>query len=128
MEKVDSDKGSNSGSEVQPLKRIYLWLGDRIFTTVVVALGITIILTTLGMALVLYYEGSAALNEFGFFDFISGTTWDPAVDLVCMAFHIRNNYYQCSLLSHFSRRSQSLFFPRNMHRDGCRKLLIIWSG
>lgn len=82
MGKVDSDKGSNSGSAVQPLKRIYLWLGDRIFTTVVVALGITIILTTLGMALVLYYEGSAALNEFGFFDFISGTTWDPAVDLV----------------------------------------------
>lgn len=82
MGKVDSDIGGNSGSAVQPLKRIYLWLGDRIFTTTVVALGTTIILTTLGMALVLYFEGSAALNKFGFFDFITGTTWDPAVDLV----------------------------------------------
>lgn len=41
----------------------------------------TIILITLGMAWVLYGEGSAALTEFGFFGFLKGTTWDPAVEL-----------------------------------------------
>lgn len=82
MGKVDSDNGENSVSVVQPFKRIYLWLGDRIFTTVIVALGIAIILITLGMAFVLFLEGSAALNEFGLFGFIKGTTWDPAVQLV----------------------------------------------
>ncbi len=81
MRKVNSDNGVHSSSAIQTIKSIYLWLGDRIFTTVVVALGITIILITLGMALVLFQEGSAALNEFGLFGFIKGTTWDPAVQL-----------------------------------------------
>lgn len=61
--------------------KIYRWLGDRIFSTVIVLLGITIILITVGMAWVLYGEGSAAISEFGFFGFLKGTTWDPAVQL-----------------------------------------------
>ena len=82
MGNLDSENDIKSDSSIQPLKRIYLWLGDKIFTTVVVALGITIILITLGMALVLFWEGSLALNEFGLFGFITETTWDPAVQLV----------------------------------------------
>lgn len=61
---------------------LYKWLGDKIFNTVVVGLGATIILITLGMALVLFFEGNDALTEFGLFGFIKGTTWDPAVQLV----------------------------------------------
>ncbi len=61
---------------------LYLWLGDKLFTGAVVTLGITIIAITLGMALVLFQEGSLAINEFGFIDFISGKVWDPAVQLV----------------------------------------------
>lgn len=60
---------------------IYRWLGDKIFSAVIALLGMTIILITLGMAWVLYGEGSAALTEFGFFGFLKGTTWDPAVEL-----------------------------------------------
>ncbi|MDZ7720190.1 MAG: hypothetical protein U5K72_15350 [Balneolaceae bacterium] len=37
MEKLDSENGVKSDFSVQPLKRIYLWLGDKIFTTIVVA-------------------------------------------------------------------------------------------
>lgn len=64
------------------LNILYLWLGDKLFTAAVVTLGVTIIAITLGMALVLYQEGSLALHEFGFIDFISGEVWDPAVQLV----------------------------------------------
>lgn len=60
----------------------YLWLGDRIFTVVVVLLGASIIALALGMAWVLFGEGSLALAEYGFFNFIKGTTWDPAVQLL----------------------------------------------
>lgn len=61
---------------------LYRWLGDKIFTVIVVGLGSSIILLALGMAWVLYAEGSLALNEYGFFNFLTGTTWDPAVKLV----------------------------------------------
>lgn len=61
---------------------LYKWLGDKLFTAAVVGLGLTIILITLGMALVLFFEGSDALGEFGLFGFIKGTTWDPAVQLI----------------------------------------------
>lgn len=65
----------------KPTPVLYRWLGDKIFTTVVVVLGLSIILLTLGMAWVLYGEGSLALREFGFLNFLKGTTWDPAVQL-----------------------------------------------
>lgn len=61
---------------------LYRWLGDKIFAVVVVALGSSIILLALGMAWVLFGEGSLALKEYGFFSFLTGTTWDPAVQLV----------------------------------------------
>ncbi len=60
---------------------IYRWLGDKIFTVIVVILGSAIILLAVGMAWVLYGEGSLALREFGFFEFLKGRTWDPAVQL-----------------------------------------------
>lgn len=68
------------------LSALYHRLGDRIFTVVVVILGITIIAVTISMAIVLYGEGSQALRQFGFFSFVMGTTWDPAVQLVFGAF------------------------------------------
>lgn len=61
---------------------LYQWLGDRIFNSVILSTGSLVILLTFGMAWVLYGEGSLALREFGFWDFLTGTTWDPAVQLV----------------------------------------------
>ena len=85
MNKIKSENSQDSGTDnlKQNLPHIiYLWLGDKIFTVVTVALGSTIILVTLGMAWVLFQEGSLALFEFGFFEFLKGKTWDPAVQLV----------------------------------------------
>lgn len=65
----------------KPPSLIYRWLGDRIFLTVIVSLGISIILLAGGMAWVLYDEGSYAFQEFGIIGFLTGTTWDPAVQL-----------------------------------------------
>lgn len=79
----DSLKGSKSTEIAKNLPNIfYLWLGDKIFTVIVVILGSSIILLALGMAWVLLDEGGLALREFGFFSFVKGTTWDPAVQLV----------------------------------------------
>lgn len=83
--KSEQQKGSKPSnlSEAQKLPNIiYLWLGDKIFTVVVVLLGISIILLAIGMAWVLFEESGLALREFGFFSFVKGTTWDPAVQLV----------------------------------------------
>lgn len=65
----------------KPLSAIYVWLGDRIFLSVVVILGISIMLLALGMAYVLYDEGSAAFKEFGFWGFIKSSVWDPGIHL-----------------------------------------------
>ena len=83
----DSDNPNNSSKEVRELLRrppsaIYRWLGDRIFAVVVVLLGMSIIALATAMAIVLFGEGSLALRQFGFWDFLRGTTWDPAVQLV----------------------------------------------
>jgi phosphate transport system permease protein len=63
----------------RPPAILYRWLGDRIFSTVIVTLGACIIFLAAGMAWLLYAEGSMALEEFGFFGFLKGRTWDPAV-------------------------------------------------
>jgi phosphate transport system permease protein len=60
---------------------IYNWLGDRIFFTGILILGISIILIAAGMSWVLYDEGSLAFREFGFIAFFTGTVWDPSVQL-----------------------------------------------
>jgi phosphate transport system permease protein len=65
----------------KPPALIYRWLGDKIFATAIISLGISIIVLAVGMAWVLYGEGSLSLKEFGFFGFMKGTTWDPAVQL-----------------------------------------------
>ncbi len=61
---------------------IYRWLGDKIFLSVAVILGLTIIFLSFAMAWVLYGESAPALGEFGFWGFIRGTKWDPGVSLV----------------------------------------------
>jgi len=60
---------------------MYSWLGDRIFSTVAAILGLTIIAVTLGLAWVLFDEASLSLREFGFIGFLTGSTWDPSVQL-----------------------------------------------
>ncbi len=75
-------RDTEAGEQKHKIGIAYLWLGDRIFKVLVVLLGISIIMLALGMAWVLYSEGSDALSEFGFFTFISSRVWDPAVQLV----------------------------------------------
>ena len=65
----------------KPISILYRWLGDRIFLSVIIILGLSIILLTFGMAWVLYDEGLIAIKEFGLWNFIKGTTWDPAVQI-----------------------------------------------
>ena len=64
----------------KPVSKIYSWLGDRIFLSIIFVLGLSIILLAFGIAIVLYQEGSLALKEFGFWGFIKGVTWDPGVN------------------------------------------------
>lgn len=60
---------------------LYRWLGDKIFTIVVVFLGSTVILLAAAMAIVLFGEGSQAISHFGFWSFVTGRSWDPSVAL-----------------------------------------------
>jgi phosphate transport system permease protein len=61
----------------QPTHPIYRRLGDRVFQVVVVALGLSIIALALLLAEVLFSDGLEPLRRFGFFGFLTGTTWDP---------------------------------------------------
>ena len=65
-----------------PTKPIYRRLGDNGFQAVVVGLGITIMLLAIILAYVLLRDGWEPLRIFGFFGFLTGTTWDP----------VRNDY------------------------------------
>lgn len=65
---------------------IYRWLGDRIFSIVIFTLGITVIICTVLMAIVLYGDGSSAINTFGFFSFLTSRVWDPAIKMEFGAF------------------------------------------
>lgn len=64
----------------RPLPAIYRWLGDKIFLTVAVTLGLSIIFLAVAMAWVLIDDGSLAFREFGIIGFLTGTTWDPGVN------------------------------------------------
>jgi phosphate transport system permease protein len=56
---------------------IYRKLGDRGFQTLVVVLGAAIVALALALAFVLLREGWEPLERFGFFGFLTGSTWDP---------------------------------------------------
>ncbi len=60
-----------------PTRPIYRRLGDRLFQIVVVALGLSIIALALLLAEVLFTDGLEPLRRFGFWGFLTGTTWDP---------------------------------------------------
>ncbi len=60
---------------------LYRWLGDRIFVALVTIFGLTVMGLALSLAVVLYREGAPALESFGFFGFLTGTTWDPGLTL-----------------------------------------------
>lgn len=61
----------------QPTHIVYRWLGDRIFQTVIVGLGVVIMALAIMLAVVLLRDGWAPLETFGFFGFLTGTTWNP---------------------------------------------------
>jgi phosphate transport system permease protein len=48
-----------------------------VFQVVVVALGLSIIALALLLAEVLFSDGLEPLRRFGFWGFLTGTTWDP---------------------------------------------------
>ncbi len=60
-----------------PTRPIYRRLGDRLFQIVVVALGLSIIALALLLVEVLFTDGLEPLRRFGFWGFLTGTTWDP---------------------------------------------------
>ncbi len=60
---------------------VYRWLGDHLFLAFVVVFGLTVMALAVALAVVLYLEGSDAISRFGFFGFLTGTTWDPALKL-----------------------------------------------
>ena len=76
------EDNKQAGTKRKKPNILYLWLGDKIFIIVAVILGSSVIILTAGMAFVLFEEGSSTFFEFGFWGFISETTWDPAVELV----------------------------------------------
>jgi len=61
----------------QPTRIVYRWLGDRIFQTVIVGLGVVIMVLAIMLAIVLLRDGWSPLETFGFFGFLTGTTWNP---------------------------------------------------
>jgi phosphate transport system permease protein len=61
----------------RPTAPIYRRLGDRLFQTLVVGIGVGVMLLALALAYVLLVEGAEPLGIFGFFGFLTGTTWDP---------------------------------------------------
>jgi phosphate transport system permease protein len=60
---------------------MYRWLGDHIFLVFITLFGLTVMALAIALAVVLYGEGAPAINRFGFFGFLTGTTWDPALRL-----------------------------------------------
>ncbi|RDI96239.1 phosphate ABC transporter permease subunit PstC [Meiothermus sp. QL-1] len=60
---------------------IYRVLGDRIFLVIILLLALSIIALTLGLGYYLYMGGSKAIAKEGFWGFLTGTTWDPALRL-----------------------------------------------
>ncbi|MDQ3461063.1 MAG: phosphate ABC transporter permease subunit PstC [Deinococcota bacterium] len=58
---------------------VYRWLGDRIFAVTVTLLGSAVIVLAALMAWVLWADASVPIRQFGFFGFLTGTTWDPVI-------------------------------------------------
>lgn len=60
---------------------VYRKLGDRIFVTIVVLLGSSIIALALMMAWVLWQESALPIRQFGVWGFLRETTWDPVAGI-----------------------------------------------
>jgi phosphate transport system permease protein len=82
MKKSTKDNTPEKTSGLNPPGAIYSWLGDRIFLSVTVILGVSIILLAFGMAWVLLDEGFLAISLYGVLGFIFGSTWDPGITLI----------------------------------------------
>jgi phosphate transport system permease protein len=60
---------------------IYRWLGDRIFATFIVFFGVCILVLAVLTAWVLGSDAWLPIRTFGFFGFLTGTTWDPVAQV-----------------------------------------------
>lgn len=58
---------------------LYRMLGDRVFAAVVTLLAFGVVALSLGLGYYLYLGGAQAIERFGFWGFLTGTTWDPAL-------------------------------------------------
>ncbi|WP_036270441.1 phosphate ABC transporter permease subunit PstC [Meiothermus rufus] len=65
----------------RPPSALYRLLGDRIFFAVILLLALSIVALTLGLGYYLYLGGSQTIQKEGFWGFLTGTTWDPALKL-----------------------------------------------
>ncbi len=70
----------------RPTHAIFRSLGDNSFAVIITGLGVSIMVLTVLLAWVLLSEGFEPIRQFGFFGFLTGTTWDPAVQLRFGAF------------------------------------------
>jgi len=61
----------------RPTGLLYRWLGDRVFQTIVVLLGSSIIALALLMVWVLTSDSLLPLRTYGPLGFLTGTTWNP---------------------------------------------------
>ena len=51
--------------------------GDRVFKTIIVLFSSVIVLLAIGTALVIYLESRPTFRAFGYWSFLTETTWDP---------------------------------------------------
>ncbi|MFP3960010.1 MAG: phosphate ABC transporter permease subunit PstC [Spirochaetaceae bacterium] len=56
---------------------LYRRAGDRVFTAVIVAIGSTILVLAVLMAVILYRDSALTFTEIGFFRFLGGVEWNP---------------------------------------------------
>lgn len=85
MQQTAPGKRASASTHSEIVRRktpiLYRWLGDRVFTTVIVGLALSVMIITILNAVVLLREGAPPIRLFGFFGFLFGEVWDPAVRL-----------------------------------------------
>ncbi len=64
-------------AQIPAIPRLRQRLGDRVFLGVVTLLGLLVVGLAVAMAIVLGRDAALAFEEFGFFRFLSGTSWNP---------------------------------------------------
>lgn len=76
-----TDQRSQPEASGHAVSLLYRRLGDRIFAVLILFFGLTVMGLAISLAVVLFKEGAEAITAFGFWGFLKGTTWDPALSL-----------------------------------------------